>query len=124
MRSHSRRPPAGKCSAVIGVCVASITVPGSLPAEELFVARPLTAEHSFTAAIEGPACAREGNIFAVMFARKPTIGKISPDGKGEVFIEFTNGSLANGIRLDRSGIMFVADYTNHKVLRIHPKTKA
>ena len=58
------------------------------------------------------------------FARKPTIGKISPDGKGEVFIEFTNGSLANGIRFDRSGIMFVADYTNHNILRIDPKTKA
>jgi len=116
--------PAGKCSAVIGIFMASITVPGSLPAEELFIARPLTAEHSFTAEIEGPACDRAGNIFVVSFARKPTIGKISPDGKGEVFIEFTNGSLANGIRFDRSGIMFVADYTNHNILRIDPKTKA
>ena len=104
--------------------MASITIPGSLPAEELFVARPLTAEHSFTAEIEGPACDRAGNIFAVSFARKPTIGKISPDGKGEVFIEFTSGSLANGIRFDRAGIMFVADYTNHNVLHIDPKTKA
>lgn len=103
--------------------MASITVPGLLPAE-LFVARPLTAEHSFTAEIEGPACDGAGNIFAVSFARKPTIGKISPDGKGEVFIEFTNGSLANGIRFDRSGIMFIADYTNHNVLRIDPKIKA
>jgi gluconolactonase len=104
--------------------MASITVPGSLPAEELFDARPLTAEHSFTAEIEGPACDRAGNIFAVSFARKPTIGRISPDGKGEVFIEFSNGSLANGIRFDRSGIMYVADYTNHNVLRIDPTTKA
>lgn len=117
------RRPAAKCSAVIGVCMASITVPGSLPAEELFVARPLTAEHSFTAEIEGPACDRAGNIFAVSFARKPTIGRISPDGKGEVFIAFSNGSLANGIRFDRSGIMYVADYTNHNVLRIDPTTK-
>src|SRR6266850_6246570 len=90
--------PAAKCSAVIGVCMASITVPGSLPGEELFVARPLTAEHSFTAEIEGPACDRAGNIFAVSFVRKPTIGRISPDGKGEVFVEMPEGSLANGIR--------------------------
>src|SRR5438045_4840371 len=95
--------PATKWSAVIGVFMASITVPGSLPAEELFIAGPLTAEHSFTAEIEGPACDRAGNIFAVSFARKPTIGKISPDGKGEVFMECTNGSLATGIRVVRAG---------------------
>jgi sugar lactone lactonase YvrE len=116
--------PAAKRSAVYGALMASIIVPGSLPAEEPYVALPLTVEHSFTAEIEGPACDRDGNIFAVSFARKPTIGKISPDGKGEVFIEFTNGSLANGIRFDRAGIMFVADYTNHNILRIDPKTKA
>jgi sugar lactone lactonase YvrE len=92
--------------------------------EQLFIARPLTAEHSFTPEIEGPACDRKGNIFAVSFARKPTIGRISPEGKGEVFIEFTNGSLANGIRFDRQGIMYVADYTRHNVLRIDPNTKA
>lgn len=32
--------------------------------EELFVARPLTAEGSFTAGIEGPACDRQGDVFA------------------------------------------------------------
>jgi sugar lactone lactonase YvrE len=56
--------------------------------------------------------------------RTPTIGKITPEGWGEVFVEFTNGSLANGIRFDRSGIMFVADYTKHNILRIDPKTRA
>ena len=93
-------------------------------AEELFVARPLTAEHSFTGGIEGPAVDREGNIYAVSFARTPTIGKVTPQGQGEVFVEFTNGSLANGIRFDRAGIMYVADYTKHNVLRIDSKTRA
>jgi len=102
----------------------TLSVPASLSAEELFVAEPLTAEHSFSGEIEGPACDRAGNIYAVSFARKPTIGKITPDGKGEVFIEFTNGSLANGIRFDQAGIMYVADYTNHNVLRIDPETRA
>ena len=69
-------------------------VPPLLPAEELFVAKPLTAEHSFTGGIEGPACDRDGNIYAVSFARTPTIGKITPQGHGEIFVEFTNGSLA------------------------------
>jgi sugar lactone lactonase YvrE len=95
-----------------------------LASEELFVAKALTAEHSFTEGIEGPACDRDGNIYAVSFARTPTIGKITPEGRGEVFVEFTNGSLANGIRFDRAGIMFVADYTKHNILRIDPKTRA
>jgi sugar lactone lactonase YvrE len=98
--------------------------PGLFSSEELFVAKALTAEHSFTQAIEGPACDRDGNIYAVSFARTPTIGKITPEGHGEIFIEFTNGSLANGIRFDQSGTMFVADYTKHNILRIDPKTRA
>ncbi len=101
-------------------------ISGSSPlaAEELFAAKPLTAEHSFTGGIEGPACDRDGNIYAVSFARTPTIGKITPQGHAEIFVEFTNGSLGNGIRFDRAGTMYVADYTKHNVLRIEPKTRA
>lgn len=84
----------------------------------LFQAIPLTSPGSFTAEIEGPACDRDGNIYAVSFARKPTIGRVTPDGRGEVFLEMPAGSLANGIRFDRAGTMFVADYTGHKILRI------
>jgi len=103
----------------------TLSTASPLPAaDELFVAKPLTAEHSFTGGIEGPACDRDGNIYAVSFARTPTIGKITPEGRGEVFVEFTNGSLANGIRFDQSGVMFVADYTKHNILRIDPKTRA
>jgi gluconolactonase len=96
----------------------------SVLSEELFVATPLTAEHSFTGGIEGPAVDRDGNIYAVSFARTPTIGKVTPQGHGEIFVEFTNGSLANGIRFDRAGIMYVADYTKHNILRIDSKTRA
>src|SRR5262249_23609554 len=46
----------------------------------LFVAKPLTAEGSFTDGVEGPACDAEGNIYAVNFAREQTIGKVRPDG--------------------------------------------
>ena len=88
-----------------------------------FVAAPLTPAGSFTAEAEGPACDREGNVYAVSFARKPTIGRIRPDGTGEVFLEMPSGSLGNGIRFDRSGVMFVADYTGHNILRIRPTTR-
>ena len=95
----------------------------AMAADKLFVATPLTKPASFTAEAEGPACDRAGNIYAVSFARKPTIGRITPDGKGEVFLEMPSGSLGNGIRFDRRGLMYVADYTGHNILRIDPRTK-
>jgi sugar lactone lactonase YvrE len=94
-----------------------------MASDELFVARPLTEPGSFTQHIEGPACDRAGNIYAVSFARQPTIGRVTPDGKGEVFLEMPAGSLGNGIRFDRAGIMYVADYTGHNVLRVDPATR-
>jgi gluconolactonase len=111
-------------SCLIGVYVVLASVPTLFSGEELFLVKPLTAEHSFTAGIEGPACDRSGNIYAVSFLRTPTIGKITPEGWGELFVEFTNGSLASGIRFDKSGIMFVADYAKHNILRIDPQTRA
>ena len=89
-----------------------------LAAETLFQATPLTPARSFTKEAEGPACDREGNIYAVSYERKPTIGRVTPEGKGEVFLEMPEGSLANGIRFDRSGVMYVADYTGHNILRL------
>jgi gluconolactonase len=98
-------------------------LPFAMAAEILFVATPLTAPNSFTAEIEGPACDRVGNIYAVSFARKPTIGRVSADGRAELFLEMPTGSLANGIRFDKAGLMYVADYTGHNVLRIEPKAR-
>jgi gluconolactonase len=96
---------------------------GLMAAETLFVATPLTAPHSFTGEIEGPAVDRDGNIYAVSFARKPTIGRITPGGQGEVFVEMPQGSLGNGIRFDRHGLAFIADYTGHNILRLDPRTR-
>ena len=95
----------------------------ALATDALFVATPLTAPKSFTAEAEGPACDRAGNVYAVSFERKPTIGRITQAGRGEVFIEMPQGSLGNGIRFDRTGKMYVADYTGHNILLIDPKTK-
>lgn len=94
-----------------------------LTAEELFVATPLTKKGGYTAGIEGPACDREGNIYAVSFGKKQNIGRTTPDGKTEVFVELASGSAGNGIVFDRRGLMYVADYAGHNVLLIEPKTK-
>ena len=92
-------------------------------AERLFVATPFT-DGDFTEMIEGPACDRDGNVYAVAFHHIRNIGRVSPKGKAELFLELAEGSAGNGIRFDRAGTMFIADYTGHNVLKVDPKTKA
>ncbi len=92
--------------------------------ERLFVATPLTMEKSFTPGIEGPACDATGNVYAVNFARQQTIGKVTPEGKAEVFVELPGQSTGNGIVFDAQGKMLVADYVGHNVLRIDPQSRA
>jgi sugar lactone lactonase YvrE len=91
--------------------------------ESLFVASPLTPEGQFTSGIEGPACDAAGNIYAVNFARQGTIGRVTPDGRGEVFVDLPAGSVGNGIRFGARGVMFVADYTGHNILAVDPGTR-
>jgi len=99
-------------------------IAGGLRADEtLFVATPLTQPPEFTAGIEGPACDAAGNIFAVNFARQQTIGRVTPDGKGEIFATLPGTSTGNGIRFNRAGVMFIADYVNHNVLAIDPGSR-
>jgi sugar lactone lactonase YvrE len=110
-------------ASLIGLMSVSLFVSLS-EAEELYVAKPLTKSGEFTPGIEGPACDAEGNIFAVNFTRQGTIGRVAPDGQGAVFVELKDGSICNGIRFDKQGKMYAADYTNHNVLAIDPKTKS
>ena len=109
-------------AAVFVVYVGGCQSPASI--EGLYLATPLTATNSFTAGIEGPACDRAGNIFAVNFAKQQTIGRTTPAGQSEVFVILPNDSVGNGIRFDRAGRMYVADYVGHNVLRIDPGTQA
>jgi gluconolactonase len=94
-------------------------------AEKLFVAKPLTPAGSFTDAIEGPAVDAEGSIYAVSYAGdKQHIGKVTAAGAHELFLKLPGASTGNGIRFDPEGNLLVADYVEHKVLRIHPETRA
>lgn len=109
--------------------LALVVLPGSVDRltaaekEALFVATPLTEEKSFTRGVEGPACDAHGNVYAVNIVRQQTIGKVTPDGKGDVFVQLPGKSTGNGIVFDRKGLMYVADYVGHNVLRIDPETK-
>ncbi len=62
-------------------------------------------------------------FYVVNFAKQQTIGRITPEGKGEVFVVLPGKSTGNGIVFDRNGRMYVADYVGHNVLRIDPATK-
>src|SRR6476620_9587715 len=112
--------------ALLVILLLSLTCPMASAAdneEKLWMATPLTAEKSFTPLIEGPACDKLGNIYAVSFEKDPTIGKITPDGKGEIWLTMPGKSLGNGIVFDKAGLMYVADYPAHNVLRIDPANK-
>lgn len=86
--------------------------------EELYVPKLFTPLHSFTEGAEGPAVDKAGNLYAVNFAHEGTIGKVTPNGDTGIFIELPNGSIGNGIRFNSKGDMFIADYTNHNVLKV------
>lgn len=98
--------------------------PISLAADEtLFVSTPFTQPNLFTSGIEGPACDAQGNVFAVSFGEAANIGRVTPEGKGELFVTLPDGGAGNGIRFDRKGLMYVADYVNHNIWKIDPKTR-
>jgi sugar lactone lactonase YvrE len=109
-------------TAVFSFALVVADLPGAF-ADKLYVATPVTQPKEFTGGIEGPATDREGNVYAVNFAEQGTIGRVSPDGKVELFVRLPKGSVGNGIRFDRQGMMYVADYAKHNVLKIDMKTR-
>lgn len=108
------------CCASFQVCSAEGPLAVDAP---LWEAKALTPAGGFTEGIEGPACDRAGNVYAVNFERQHTIGRTEPGGKTEVFVTLPQGSTGNGIVFSFDGMMYVADYTGHNVLRIHPGTR-
>ena len=91
--------------------------------EYLYRSMVLTTPHGFTRGVEGPACDAAGNLYAVNFNHQGTIGKVTPDGDVSVFIELPEGCIANGIRFDSHGNMFIADYTMHNIWKYDMSSK-
>ena len=81
-------------------------------------------DNVFTQGIEGPAVDTKGNLYAVSFAEDGTIGIVDKKDNAQLFVKLPKGSTGNGIRFDRKGFMYVADYSGHNVLKIDPETKA
>lgn len=104
-----------------GIALAAPAQKASSP--ELFKSAIFTPVNSFTSGVEGPAVTKNGTLYAVNFNHQGTIGRIVPGGDAEMFVELPAGSIGNGIRFDSHGNMFIADYTNHNVLKVNMNTK-
>jgi signal peptidase len=102
---------------ILAVLAALAAAPGSTTAEPaLFESRQLTPSGEYTAGIEGPASDAGGTLLVANFQRQGTIGKLSPGAaRSELFAVLPAGSIGNGIRFDREGRMYVADFKKHNV---------
>jgi len=103
--------------------VMSVTVTSGTWSEELYVSTVWIDPGVFTDGVEGPACDQEGMLYAVNYEREGTIGRVSPEGEGSIFIELPDGSVGNGIRFDSLGFMLIADYVNHNILQVDMQTR-
>jgi sugar lactone lactonase YvrE len=85
--------------------------------QALFESRRLTPPPvEYTDKIEGPAVDAAGALFVVNFEKNGTIGKLNPGAaRSELFAELPTGSIGSGIRFDRDGRMYVADFKKHNV---------
>src|SRR5712671_3726146 len=84
--------------------------------EALFDSRRLTPAGEYTAGIEGPAVDAAGTLFVVNFGRQGTIGKLVLGAtQSQLFAALPAGSIGNGIRFDRDGRMYVADFKKHNI---------
>lgn len=88
-----------------------------------FIVEDFTAENLFTNNIEGPCFDDAGNLYVVNFQKDGTIGKVTPDGKVGLFITLPEGSIANSIKFDSKGNMYLADFSAHNVLKVNMKTR-
>ena len=82
------------------------------PADDpLYVAKPFTAEGSFTPGVEGPAVDRDGNFFAVNFGSQQTVGKV---GAEEACAARDDAGDGTGIlRHWRVGLAVAPDFGEH-----------
>ena len=84
--------------------------------DALFASERITPQGEYTPGIEGPAVDASGNLYVVNFQQSGNIGKVAAGAsKSELFASLPAGSIGNGIRFDRQGRMYVADFKKHNV---------
>ena len=93
-----------------------------LPTKEV-VPNDFISEGLFTGSIEGPAFDKEGLLYVVNYQRNGTIGTVDKAGNTALFVELPAGSVANSIKFNSNGDMFLADYPMHNVLKVDMGTR-
>src|SRR5437016_4163653 len=84
--------------------------------DTLFVSKRITPEGEYTPGIEGPAVDASGSLYVVNFQQSGSIGEVAAGAsQSELFTLLPPGSIGNGIRFDRQGRMYVADFRKHNV---------
>ena len=108
-------------------------VGGTVAAQEvLFQSKRLTSPDKFTRHIEGPAVDAAGNLYVPNLGEDGTIGKLAPGAaEFELFAKLPppppthDGkiSISNGIRFDREGRMYIADFNRNNIFVIEAGEK-
>jgi len=104
-------------TAMVGVM---ISISSTVTAQQV---KDLLPEWTFTKGIEGPSFDKKGNLYAVNIGVQGTIGVISPEGVASCYVVLPQGSVGNGIRFDKKGYMYIADYPMHNILQVDPATR-
>ncbi len=91
--------------------------------EKVYSVSDLLAEWTFTKGIEGPAIDMNGNLYAVNFEKQGTIGVVK-GGVASLYVTLPEGSVGNGIRFDKKGFMYIADYPKHNILKVDPSDRS
>lgn len=110
----------------------TLTIPPGAEAQTVNVT-DLLQEWTFTKGIEGPAIDAAGNLYAVNLAKQGTVGVVNLQGETGVsgsigvatlYVTLPEGSVGNGIRFDKKGFMYIADYTGHNILKVDPSDRS
>lgn len=112
-----------KPSLALLLLIGSLSLPASTAtAQQLFVSERLShPADRYTGGIEGPAVDKAGHLYVVNFLRPGTIGRIRVgQTRSELFAALPQGSIGSGIRFDRTGRMFVADFKKHNIFVFAP----
>src|SRR3954453_15946740 len=97
-------------------CTAFFPGQGNAADDALFVSKRITPPGEYTTGIEGPAVDASGNLYVVNFQQRGNIGKLAAGAaQAQLFTSLPAGSIGNGIRFDRQGRMYVADFKKHTV---------
>lgn len=111
-----------KLGVILGLVAGIIGIVQAIPSHR--DSKDLLPEHTFTAGMEGPATDKQGIVYAVNYEKEGTIGYVRPDGTHGIYVTLPEGSVGNGIRFDSKGNMYIADYTQHNILKIDSGTGA